>query len=491
MEGNEKTTWQRPESAARSEQLDATDGAAATPTPSLPPRQHSYGDFHISGNARVHVGDNYMHNRDGSPIALREKLLTSLSFPQMYERDHQITNAYTATYKWMLEPLARDSRQWDCFRSWLDKPKDRRGMYWIHGKPGSGKSTIMKFLHKSLTVADHMLCWSNEQPVIKVRYFFWKPGIMLQKSLEGLCRHLLIQVLEQRPGMLEDTTLIQQRTGSSIYTANWYKTELSEALLALVQSLSTSSKILFLVDSLDECGDTDAIQEELVVYLTKLSTLDHVKVCISSRPLNLYKDALNACPQLRLEDLTRADIQVYVGSRLRTSPRWRSIDEDDREGAGDLISSITSKAEGVFLWASLVVRDICQGLRDGDDLGDLQRKLHHSPTDLDEYFMRIVESIEPIYRREASMLLQLALHEEEEFTSLLSLRLVDILHITERYENFVVRPESKTTHCLRLKDEQAVRKLLDSALRKLNSRCRGLLGYVELCSTSWLPSTDL
>jgi len=229
MEGNEKITWQRPESAARSEQLDAADGAAAAPTSSLLPRQHSYGDFYISGDARVHVGDNYMHNRDGSPIALREKLLTSLNFPQVYERDHQITNAYPATYKWMLEPLARDFRQWDCFRSWLDKPKDRRGMYWIHGKPGSGKSTIMKSLHKSLTVADHMLCWSNGQPIIKVRYFFWKPGIMLQRSLEGLCRHLLIQILEQRPGMLEDATLIQQRTGSSIYTANWNKTELSGA----------------------------------------------------------------------------------------------------------------------------------------------------------------------------------------------------------------------------------------------------------------------
>ncbi|KAK5101597.1 hypothetical protein LTR24_000653 [Lithohypha guttulata] len=465
------------DSNERLEHLAATAEAVTALTPSLLPQPHSHGNFYISGNARVHLGDNYMHNRDGSEMSLRRKLLTSLSFPQMHERGQQISNAYPDTYKWMLQPVTRGSQQWDCFRSWLDKPRDHHGMYWIHGKPGSGKSTIMKFLHNKLTLEDHMLLWSNEQPVIKVRYFFWKPGNMLQRSVEGLCRHLLIQILEQRPGMLDDALLVQQRTGTSIHTAYWNETELSEALLALVQSLGTSSKFLFLVDGLDECGDSDVVQEKLVDYLTKLSMCDHVKTCISSRPWNLYRDAFTLCPQLRLEDLTRADIQVYVESRLQIHAGWRFFEVTSRQEADGLISYIVDAADGVFLWASLVVRDILRGLRDGDGLGDLRRKLYRIPADLDDYFMCIIESIEPCYQGEASALLQLALHKEKEFTSVFSLRLVDTLLIAERYENFAVRPEFNVYY-LNVKDERAIRFLYNSALRKLNSRCKGLLECV-------------
>lgn len=469
---------QRPESATRSEHLDATAEAATAPALSLLPQPHSHGYFYISGNARVHLGDNYMHNRDGSEMGLQQKLLTSLSFPQMHERGQQISTAYPDTYKWMLQPSARDFRHWDCFSSCLDKPRDHHGKYWIHGKPGSGKSTIMKFLHADLTVENHMLLWSNEQPVIKVRYFFWKPGNMLQRSLEGLCRHLLIQILKQRPGMLDDAMLVQQRTGTSIHTAYWNETELSEALVALVQSLSTSSKFLFLVDGLDECGNSDAVQEELVDYLTKLSMYDHVKICISSRPWNIYKDAFAQCPQLRLEVLTRVDIQLYVESRLRVSHGWRFFEEAARQEADMLVSNIIFRAEGVFLWACLVVRDILRGLRDGDSLEELRRKLYHTPADLDDYFMCTIESIEPCYRREASALLQLALHDEKQFESIFSLRLVDTLFIAERYENFAVRPEFNVYY-LNVKHERAVRFLYNSALRKLSSRCKGLLECVD------------
>ncbi|KAF7504941.1 hypothetical protein GJ744_001588 [Endocarpon pusillum] len=40
------------------------------------------------------------------------------------------------------------------------------------------------------------------------------------------------------------------------------------------------------------------------------------------------------------------------------------------------------------------------------------------PADLNDYFMRLMESIEPQNRNEASQLLQLALYDEDEFISL-------------------------------------------------------------------------
>jgi len=478
MDSNRDIAWRLPELGLRNDTHHATTKTASSPTPPLLPRSQGDGNFYISGNARVHLGDNYMHNRYGSELEIQQKLLIGLSFPQMRERGQQIANAYPATYQWMLHPIADGSRQWHCFAKWVDEAAINHGIYWIHGKPGSGKSTLMKFLHSNLTVEDHMLRWANGQPIIKAQYFFWKSGNLLQRSLEGLYRHLLLQILEQRSGMLDDALLVQQKTGFGTYTTHWNKIDLSEALLALVRSLSTNSKFLFVVDGLDECEDNIVGQEEAVDVLTRLSTLDHVKVCISSRPWNIYKDAFAQCPQLRLEDLTRADIQLYVESRLRVSHGWRFFEEAARQEADKLVSNIISRAEGVFLWACLVVRDILQGLRDGDSLEELRRKLYRIPTDLNDYFMSIIESVEPCYRREASALLQLALHDEEEFASIYSLRLVDTLFIAERYENFAVRPEFNVYY-LNVKDERAVRFLYNSALRKLNSRCKGLLECVN------------
>ncbi|KAJ9663660.1 hypothetical protein H2198_000672 [Neophaeococcomyces mojaviensis] len=474
MENNEEPVLQ---SVGRSIKVDDQELRATTAATSSPlPRPYSQGDqrFYISGNARVHLGDNYMHATNSTESELQQKLLTRLSFPQMRERREQISNAYPATYRWMLQPLAGDDHQWKCFRTWLDESLDNHGMYWIHGKPGSGKSTIMKFLDDNLTVRNHMALWANGQPVIKARYYFWNAGTMLQKSLEGLYRYVLVQILEQRPDMVDYVISVCQWIDTNNYSIEWSKSELRQVLFTVVQTLSINSKLLFMVDGLDECEGIDEEQEELIDVLTTLSRFDNIKVCFSSRPWNVFRDAFDQCPQLQLEDLTSTDIETYVVSRLQTSRRWRFFENTHRKEADNLITDIISRVQGVFLWACLVVRDMVKDLQDGDSLEQLQRKLHHIPEGLNDYFHRIMESIEPSHRREASIMLQLALHQEKQFVSVFSFSLVDTFFITERYENFVVRP-GFNVNCLDLKDERALCFRIDSALRKLVSRCKGLL----------------
>ena len=70
----------------------------------------------------------------------------------------------------------------------------------------------------------------------------------------------------------------------------------------------------------------------------------------------------------------------------------------------------------------------------------LHQRLAYIPADLDQYFIRMIESIEPEHRREASMLLQLALHKENYFTTVHPLRLVDISFVGERHEDFATAP---------------------------------------------------
>ena len=430
--------------------------------------------YNISGDARVHLGDSYVSSSIDDESVSRQRLLTRLSFPRMYGRSQQIANAFPHTYEWVLQPPRYTHQTWNSLVSWLSSSQPGHGIFWIHGKPGSGKSTLMKFLDSNITASRYTVPWADESTILRARYFFWSAGNALQKSLEGLCRSLLVQLLEQSPAMIDFTTSRCKQIDLHEDKNPSNKSQLCKILAAVIGNLSAGSRFLLLIDGLDECDSSDDEQDEVVDLLVSLSRFETVKVIISSRPENVFKDAFTRCPQLRLEDLTRSDIQVYVISQLEKHRRWLSLKNEEPAGSEDLINDTIERAEGVFLWVVLVVRGIIRDLRDGDNLDQLRQTLHQIPADLDNYFMRIIESIEPSHRREASVLLQLALYEEEHFIRLSPLRLLDTLFIGEPCDNFILRPNFNV-QCLDLSRQEAFQAKLDSAFRKVNSRCKGLL----------------
>jgi hypothetical protein len=56
----------------------------------------------------------------------------------------------------------------------------------------------------------------------------------------------------------------------------------------------------------------------------------------------------------------------------------------------DLVDLIVEKAVGVFLWVSLVVDALCDRLRVGQALKDLQRHVHELPADLEDYLREMI-----------------------------------------------------------------------------------------------------
>ncbi|KAG6365954.1 hypothetical protein INS49_000130 [Diaporthe citri] len=68
----------------------------------------------------------------------RQSILRSLYYEQLREREFAITDAHTKTFQWVFG----DNTTFK-FREWL---REQNGVYWITGKAGSGKSTLMKFI---------------------------------------------------------------------------------------------------------------------------------------------------------------------------------------------------------------------------------------------------------------------------------------------------------------------------------------------------------
>ena len=228
------------------------------------------------------------------------------------------------------------------------------------------------------------------------------------------------------------------------------------------------------MDGLDEFEGTDEAREDLIDLLVATAAQQNVKICLSSRPWNIFRDAFGSCPQLRLEDLTSDDISAYVRGQLYANKRFRQLMQYDVVAANDLVESLISKAAGVFLWVRLVVKQLLKGLRDGDGIRALRCKVEEIPADLDDYFMRLMESIEPQNRKEASELLQLALYDENEFVSLHPNTLLDFSFIEEGKPDFALDPFFNIIG-LCFVDVGALTFRLESTMRKLTSRCMGLL----------------
>ncbi|KAH8743863.1 hypothetical protein F5882DRAFT_131870 [Hyaloscypha sp. PMI_1271] len=75
--------------------------------------------------------------------AIENAVLAALYFRRMDIREAQVQQAYKDTCTWVYEDPEEHQKPWNNFRRWLE---EESGCYWIEGKAGCGKSTLMKFL---------------------------------------------------------------------------------------------------------------------------------------------------------------------------------------------------------------------------------------------------------------------------------------------------------------------------------------------------------
>ena len=90
---------------------------------------------------------------------------------------------------------------------WLETGK---GIYWINGKAGSGKSTLMNYICAEPRTQDALEIWAQPYRLVVPTFFFWSAGSELQKTTVGLLRSLLYQILVHYPQLI--SLLAQQWT---------------------------------------------------------------------------------------------------------------------------------------------------------------------------------------------------------------------------------------------------------------------------------------
>lgn len=372
---------------------------------------HTYHETQISDNARVHLGD--VHNYDlARDEKIKESILQSLRFEGWGERCRAIPEAGHRTFRWLFNTEGSDASSETSdyphnttselsepredvgaeLRSWLSGESERK-VFWITGKPGSGKSTMMKYIRQHEDFEQLLETWAGIQTLIIAEHFFWLPGSPMQRSMDGMLQALLNDCLAAL-SVQDDIELhvLKSACGSRWSSRNhhrqWSRRQLREGLNGICAA--EGFKILFFVDGLDECTPPDQ-HFSLITELVNISESPHVKMILSSRPWEAFKQKLHNTPKLRVEELTYHDMTKYAGDELEVAAVGsRRTTEKDDLGLRELVHDLVNRAEGVFLWLELVLPPLKSEMRKGRNFQYLHELLQKFPDDLDRYFQDLI-----------------------------------------------------------------------------------------------------
>jgi hypothetical protein len=333
--------------------------------------------------------------------SIQHGILRSLRDPTTTSRYEDLAEAHPNTFNWAFHDSTEDQLPWDNLKEWCESGN---GVYWVSGKAGSGKSTLMKHLFDSPKTAKYLGKWARNIPLCFATFFFWNSGTKEQKSELGCLRALLFQVLRIYPALTpvifpaewanSYSKLLRDNLDTSDLEYKWSLRQLKDSWKALTHQKSVILKICFLVDGLDEF---DGDHEEIGRFFKEITSSGGVKVCLSSRPWVVFEDVFHDCPKLRLQNLTFRDIERYVSDKLRQNEAFRRLAIIHPDEAPELVNEVVKKANGVFLWVELVVRSLLNGIRNRDKLSDLWERLRHLPRELEPLYTRLLELIEPSY----------------------------------------------------------------------------------------------
>lgn len=265
---------------------------------------------------RVLIKDLDLKIRDDSSY---DALLDSIGFPTMVMRQDEVHEAYPQTFDWLLSrKKPRRGRPRVPLLEWLEK---EGGIFWINGKAGSGKSTLMKFLMDHKVFREALKTWAAGQELTVATFFFWRATpIAEQKSINGLLRSILHQLLSEHPH------LARSLRSMILEARHWTVERLKTALtLTLRQCAADGISLCLLIDGLDEFEGSEIEKASLVDLIMTITWTGRTKAVVSSRPENALFHRLCSCKSLRLQDFTAYDMKVYAKGKLFNEPLIKKL----------------------------------------------------------------------------------------------------------------------------------------------------------------------
>ncbi|KXH46752.1 hypothetical protein CSIM01_06817 [Colletotrichum simmondsii] len=340
------------------------------------------------------------------------KWLRQLYPSGLKSRENLIQDPVEGTFQWIWSNSS--------FKSWLSA--DRSTTMWLTGKPGSGKSVMLRYVSNYLcTVADDI----PYEPLAVARRSFAVANFFCDfsappKSSESILRSLLHQVLSGQPSLLRYLTPVVKRK-------HQWSTGTDFSLVTALREISKHRSIVCVIDALDECDVVvrtnllNALADHLVAPAEDSwrspcavhascacrTSSPKLKILFSSRPFlsvqvsnheNHHVQHLSLSVGEAASSLAK-DFQAVVKS---TFPLLGSNDEVERRQ--DIASRIVERSDGVFLWVKLVLKSLLA--LEVQTSENLLSQLEKHPTNLNDMYSSILSSVNEKNADEKSYILR-------------------------------------------------------------------------------------
>ncbi|CAD6442839.1 70f76fa4-52fb-420e-a197-e7cc39b9e563 [Sclerotinia trifoliorum] len=292
-----------------------------------------------------------------------------------------------------------------------------QGVFSIEGHPGSGKSTMMKYLVTRFTSPEFKE-ESGRDEIVLAFYFNARSGNDLEKNTLGLFQSLLHQLLLETPPVPERIfkTFTQRNETGGDWT--WKQNEIVEYFLQALEREHLKPVTIF-IDALDECGIDGTTQEALriiEIFQTAVTTAKKngriLNLCVSSRHYPNIR--FQHCSGVNVEENNKQDIGAFIESKLPSATKL-SCEYSERQA---LKSDLVEKAGGIFLWVKLVMAKLKNMYAGGESISSLREELKRVPSDLHQLYKQLVESCQGDKGRgEMLQILQWALFSQTQLTA--------------------------------------------------------------------------
>lgn len=464
----------------------------------------------ISESTSVIQKDVMRRNDEDEEIRKYKQLMASLRYPEMNSRKKQVIENFPTTFQWIFSSkgvldeanfssethsieddeqdidtasdvseerrTSRDLRldytasTTSCsdnatqFTRWLGSESK---IFWVSGKPGSGKSTLMKFIATNAVTERYLKAWRSGVRILS--HYFWKAGNAMEGSLKGLLLSITHQVLQDRMALAVQLWEAMPELRHKWSHGDWGLQQLESTLFWVLKA--ARENFFLIIDGLDECEEFVTslyMAPEIQNILDSLAKQRDVKICVSSREEYIFSRRFQQIDRLRIHELTKYDIETFVRSRLSY------LDFEHPLHRQTILNLIVSKADGVFLWVALVLDTVTRALCLDKSVESLIERIERAPRNLidlvREMWRRSGEDGDvPSYRASASRYFSLALASSKNLGD------ISILNLTLASEEAGLEDMLDPD---RIWDLSKVAKMCSKTEQTLSLVCHGLLESV-------------
>ncbi|KUJ19560.1 uncharacterized protein LY89DRAFT_494046 [Mollisia scopiformis] len=240
------------------------------------------------------------------------------------------------------------------FVEWLESGN----LFWLNGLPGSGKSTLMKYVIEHAKTKEH-LSKADPRNWLLACWFFYELGD--ETSFNSLLHSLLLQILTAQQHLVPLTLQIYRKVQSrpkrnSSTDETWSDGDLMQALTIIVTQSADHFNLCIFVDGSDECGPREHLRSHVKFLLEWLASGEkarriNMKLCIASREITDIWVQLKNYKTCQIHHWTTEDTVTYAEQSLRAAfddRLWGFNSDRHAELLETLCREISERSNGVF-----------------------------------------------------------------------------------------------------------------------------------------------